>query len=172
MSYDVTPRIYIACLAAYNNGFLHGRWIDATQEENQIYQEINTILADSPIPGAEEWAIHDYEGFESIIISESEGVASVCQHAQFIQAHGALGGAVAGYYGDLESAEEALENHYHGEWESEVDFANEIFDECYAHNLTDHLKFYIDYEKFSRDLFINDYLSLEVGGKTHVFSHH
>ena len=25
-----TPRIYVACLAAYNNGRLHGRWIDAT----------------------------------------------------------------------------------------------------------------------------------------------
>jgi hypothetical protein len=24
------PRIYVACLAAYNNGCLHGRWIDAT----------------------------------------------------------------------------------------------------------------------------------------------
>jgi len=24
------PRIYVACLAAYNNGRLHGRWIDAT----------------------------------------------------------------------------------------------------------------------------------------------
>lgn len=23
------PRIYVACLAAYNNGHLHGRWIDA-----------------------------------------------------------------------------------------------------------------------------------------------
>ena len=26
------PRIYVACLAAYNNGHLHGAWIDAAQE--------------------------------------------------------------------------------------------------------------------------------------------
>lgn len=26
------PRIYVACLAAYNNGSLHGRWIDADQD--------------------------------------------------------------------------------------------------------------------------------------------
>ena len=25
------PRIYVACLAAYNNGYLHGAWIDADQ---------------------------------------------------------------------------------------------------------------------------------------------
>jgi Antirestriction protein (ArdA) len=24
-------RIYVACLAAYNNGYLHGKWIDATR---------------------------------------------------------------------------------------------------------------------------------------------
>jgi Antirestriction protein (ArdA) len=27
------PRIYVACLAAYNNGYLHGAWIDAIQGE-------------------------------------------------------------------------------------------------------------------------------------------
>ena len=26
------PSIYVADLAAYNNGYLHGVWIDATQE--------------------------------------------------------------------------------------------------------------------------------------------
>lgn len=28
-----TPRVYVACLAAYNSGFLHGAWIDAGQGE-------------------------------------------------------------------------------------------------------------------------------------------
>ena len=31
-----TPRIYAACLAAYNNGHLHGRWIDATQDPETV----------------------------------------------------------------------------------------------------------------------------------------
>lgn len=25
-------RIYVACLASYNNGVLHGKWIDATAD--------------------------------------------------------------------------------------------------------------------------------------------
>jgi hypothetical protein len=25
------PKIYVACLASYNNGILHGKWIDAVQ---------------------------------------------------------------------------------------------------------------------------------------------
>jgi hypothetical protein len=51
------PRIYVACLAAYNNGCLHGRWIDATTPD-EIWAQVRAMLADSPEPDAEEWAIH------------------------------------------------------------------------------------------------------------------
>ncbi len=33
-------RIYVACLAAYNNGILHGAWIDATQGEDGILRNV------------------------------------------------------------------------------------------------------------------------------------
>lgn len=26
---ELKPSIYVACLAAYNNGYLHGMWLDA-----------------------------------------------------------------------------------------------------------------------------------------------
>jgi len=61
---DVTPRIYVACLAAYNNGKLRGEWIDANQDDDAIFDDIKKILSTSPEPLAEEWAIHDYEGFQ------------------------------------------------------------------------------------------------------------
>ena len=51
------PRIYVACLAAYNNGRLHGAWIDATTPD-EIRTEVRAMLAASPEPDAEEWAIH------------------------------------------------------------------------------------------------------------------
>jgi len=59
----------------YNNGKLHGRWIDATQGESAIRDEIQEMLSESPEPNAEEWAIHDYEGFGQIRLSESEDIA-------------------------------------------------------------------------------------------------
>ena len=62
------PRIYVACLAAYNNGCLHGRWIDATTPD-EIRREVSAMLAASPEPGSEEHAIHDYEGFEGAHLS-------------------------------------------------------------------------------------------------------
>lgn len=35
------PAIYVADLAAYNNGILHGVWIDATKDIADIWQKEN-----------------------------------------------------------------------------------------------------------------------------------
>ncbi len=50
--------------------------------------------------------------------------------------------------GNLDNFEEA----YNGHHRSFEVFAEELFDEFYAHDIPDHLKTYIDYEKFARDL--------------------
>lgn len=42
------PRIYVACLAAYNNGSLHGRWIDANQSVDDIEADVQAMLNASP----------------------------------------------------------------------------------------------------------------------------
>ncbi|MBS7457712.1 antirestriction protein ArdA [Coralloluteibacterium stylophorae] len=45
------PRIYVACLASYNNGRLHGRWIDLDgQDANDVRDEIAAMLRESPFP--------------------------------------------------------------------------------------------------------------------------
>ena len=72
----------------YNNGILHGQWIDANQSETELYQAIKKVLASSPIPDAEEWAIHDYESFGSISISEYEDIATISALANLIEEHG------------------------------------------------------------------------------------
>ena len=51
-----TPRIYVASLADYNAGRLHGRWIDADQPIEVIREEIAEMLTESKEPIAEEWA--------------------------------------------------------------------------------------------------------------------
>ena len=88
---DSNPRIYVACLAAYNNGYLHGAWIEADQDADEIRDEIAAMLARSPIEHAEEYAIHDYEGFEGVTISEYAGIDTVARMGAFIAEHGALG---------------------------------------------------------------------------------
>ncbi|WP_435656012.1 antirestriction protein ArdA [Brucella pituitosa] len=42
-------RIYVACLTAYNDGYLHGAWIDADQDPDQIKDEIAAMLVRSPV---------------------------------------------------------------------------------------------------------------------------
>jgi len=67
-------RIYVADLAAYNNGKLHGVWIDATQDLDDIQEQINAMLEKSPEGFAEEYAIHDDEGFGGYSVGEYDGI--------------------------------------------------------------------------------------------------
>jgi antirestriction protein len=87
-----TIQIYVACLAAYNNGYLHGQWIDLDETLDTVWEQVHAILKSSPIPDAEEWAIHDYEGFEGYNLGEYEGIEKAHTLAQFILEHGELGG--------------------------------------------------------------------------------
>lgn len=60
-----SPRIYVACLSSYNAGRLYGRWIElAGMDGDDIRAEIDAMLKDSPMPGAEEYAVHDFEGLK------------------------------------------------------------------------------------------------------------
>ena len=166
-----TPQLYIACLASYNSGLLFGAWIRADQSASEIQDEIQNMLAKSPVEDSEEWALHDYEGFGSIKLSEYEDLETVVAYVEFIAEHGELGAELIANYG-IEEAETMLEERYHGEHDSEVDFARMIFDDCYSGAIPENLSWYFDYDAFARDLFINDFFAVEALGQTHVFSNY
>jgi antirestriction protein len=142
-------RIYVACLASYNNRILHGAWIDAAREAWEIYDDIRAMLRASPIAGAEEWAIHDHEGFEGLQISEIAGIDEVAERAAFIAEHGRLGAELIAYCGDFEEAREAMEDRYHGVFASLADYVQDITEECTA--IPESLRFYIDWQAMARD---------------------
>ena len=164
--------IYVACLAAYNNGKLHGCWIDATQELDDIQDQINSMLASSPEEDAEEYAIHDYEGFGSYSLGEYEGIDSAHEVASFIEEHGELGAELLGYYSDIEDARKALEENYNGCYSSLADYAEELTTE--TSEVPEHLAFYIDYERMGRDMELSgDIFTVETGyQEVHVFWSH
>lgn len=75
-------RIYAACLASYNAGILHGTWIDCDgKDADELRDEVAEMLRASPcpnvtvehpetgemVPSAEEFAIHDHEGFGRMV---------------------------------------------------------------------------------------------------------
>ena len=147
------PRIYVACLAAYNNGFLHGRWIDATNPD-EIMDAVRDMLAASPMPDAEEWAIQDYDGFEGASLSEYASFETVCALAEFIEEHGELGGKLLEYFGDdLAEARAAFED-YAGEYRSAADFVEELHDDT-GTQIPESLRYYIDWEALARDMVMN-----------------
>ncbi len=82
------PRIYAASLADYNAGRLHGVWINANQDAEQLSEEIAAMLRRSPTPGAEEWAIHDYESFGPAAVSEYDSLERISRITRGIAEHG------------------------------------------------------------------------------------
>ena len=168
---DSGPRIYVACLSSYNAGILHGTWIDATQEPDAIHAEIKAMLKRSKVQPAEEFAIHDYEGFFNIHIGEYQSIESVAEHAQFAVTHGELGAKVIEALGSIGDAESALNDNYQGAFDSLTDWAEDFLAETgELSKLPDNLKRYFDYESYARDVEMSgDILTLEVGGQHHIF---
>ena len=167
------PKIYVACLAAYNHGYLHGEWIDANQDEEDIREEIQMMLKESPVKHlecCEEWAIHDHEDFHPISISEYENLSTIAELGQAIAEHGEAIAAYYGYYGSLEN----FEDYYQGEYKSEEDFTYEQFEQSGQLETIEKAglnSFYIDFKAMARDWFIDSFFSVELGyEKVLVFS--
>ncbi len=167
------PKIYVACLAAYNNGYLHGAWIDADDDINDIWDAINKMLSKSPIENAEEYAIHDYEDFAGYRVSEYEGIEHVNQVALFLTKHGDFAIDVLDYCGDdFEQAEKMIEENYSGCYSSVAEYAEQLTEDITQ--IPQHLQYYIDYDKMARDMELNgDIFTIETAhDEVHVFWSH
>ncbi|MBE9176801.1 antirestriction protein ArdA [Synechocystis salina LEGE 06155] len=168
----LSPEIYVACLASYNNGLLHGEWISANQDEDEIMAEIEAMLKVSPMRDAEEWAIHDYQNFGGIELKEYEDIETIAKLGQALAEHGE---AMAAYYKCYDNLEN-FEDYYLGEYESEEDFVYDYFEQIGQLEAIEKAgldSFYIDFEKLAHDWFINDFYSAEISyNKVYVFSRH
>lgn len=177
MTFEENPRIYVASLSDYNSGILHGKWLDATQSYEEIMDEIQAMLEESPTAKkygevAEEYAIHDYENFFGMSLNEYETIETVCLLAEALQEHGE---AFALYYenggcNDIEEAKDSFMDAFCGEYNSEEDYAAELANELMPADAPSFLTQYFDYEAFSRDLFISDNYSCSMGnGNVAIF---
>lgn len=195
-----TPRIYVACLASYNNGRLYGEWLDVPDSVEELQDEIARILRGSPfpnvfvscdncassgvqgdspcpvcsgkgkVPSAEEWAIHDHEGFEGIEIGENPDLEKVVMHASMLDKHDGAWAAYVGNVGEHYATEDGFNDSYRGEYNSAEDYAEELISECYDLKNMGNLANYIDYESFARDLGFDGYSFVPGGRGVYVFS--
>lgn len=170
MTDTVTPKIHIACLAAYNNGILHGIWIPANEGTDTIHVTIYNVLKTSPIPNAEEWAIHDYEGFGDLRIPEHCSVEKVTAMADLITKHGELAAEVLNHTDmDFEYAKKLLTEGYIGVYDSVADYAEQLTEDTIR--IPSQLAYYIDYEAMARDMELNgDIFTLKApNNQVHIF---
>jgi antirestriction protein len=116
-------------LAAYNNGRLHGEWIDADQSPGELHEAVQQMLAASSDLGAEEWAIHDYEGFGALRLSEWESFERISAIATGIAEHGEAFAAWMSYDSERDPVDTAaFVDAYRGEWDSLRDYAENYAD--------------------------------------------
>lgn len=170
------PRVYIASLADYNAGRLLGHWMDADQEPADLHEQIRALLAESSEMVAEEWAIHDYEGFGPWEPREYESIDTVAAVARGIAEHGEVFAALVSHLGSVEEANRYIDGAYCGAWDSLADYAASFVEEVYSgelRELPEFIRYHIDYEGIGDDLEMGgDIFTVSCGGAVHVFSSH
>lgn len=171
-----SPRIYVASLSDYNAGRLHGEWLDATQELEDLEQAVQEMLARSPTPGAEEYAVHDYEGFGRLYVDEYLPLGTIARLAAGIAEHGR---AFTAWAHTLDSAhlDENLgrfEDFYVGTFESLAEFAEHELEawgvdleELGPEGLRPYIHF--DMDAYARDLSYDFRVEADEDGQVHVF---
>ena len=130
------------------------------------------MLFRSPIEEAEEWAIHDYEGFEGAEIGEYYSFANVVELADYIRERGELGAQVLNYYGGNIEDAKARFDEYAGEYDSLAAYAEELTEQS-GETIPERLAPYIDYKAMAHDYEQSgDFLTFEVGHSVHIFWAH
>jgi antirestriction protein len=193
----VKPQVWIGDLCAYNEGDLHGKWVDATLGVDHLHDELKEILRTSPAwkrgGYPEEFALMDFEGFGNLI-GEYTSLDKVAAIAELIEEHGDPFIAWAGACEpDMEVAPdeiaelgEQFQASYKGEWDSEERFAEDYVEQCgwagvppgeievgysgHKINPLEGLSSYLDYESIARELFRHgNFESADTSGGIYVF---
>ena len=174
------PRIYVASLSDYNAGRLHGKWIEAAQDANELQKAVTSMLKDSPTPGAEEFAIHDFENFGPLKLHEYESLGTVSRLALGITTHGPAFAHFASFFGTNDNTLNEFEDAYFGHYDSIEKYADQILDDLgYVKQVDDLLPEYLqpyvtfDVEGFARDMELSgDVVTSEGDGGVYVFNGH
>jgi antirestriction protein len=142
---NLEPRIYVACLAAYNSGWLHGAWIEVEDDADAVGPRSRDAegLAGG---GAEEFAIHDHEGFGGVEIAEyARDRRVVADRRVPARRAGGLGPWCWSRSAEISRRRRsALDEQYRGVFSSLADCFQELTEETTV--IPESLRLYIDWE--------------------------
>ena len=155
-----TPAIYVGTYKKYNEGNLFGMWLDLTTfyDYEEFIDCCRALHSDEEDP---ELMFQDYENFPEDWYSEScideETFDKIKEFGDLDEYDRDMWEAYIDHFGDYADFS-TIQDKCHGKWDSEEDFARNLFDDCYAHEIPENLRDYIDYERFADDLFRFDYV--------------
>lgn len=158
------PNVLVGCLEC--DGI--GSTLDGTGSNTRV--ACQACKGTGKVPSAEEWTIHDHEGFEGISIGEHESIEDVAKHARLLSEHDGAWAAYVGLVGAHYATEDGFSDAYQGEFDSDEAYAEQLISDCYDLKSMGNLANYIDYEKFARDLGFDGYSFVPGGSGVYVFS--
>lgn len=160
------PRIYVASLSDFNAGRLHGAWLDADADADELHNGVAAMLAGSPQPDAEEWAVHDHDGFAGLRLHEFETLETVSRLGRGLRTHGAAFAGLVDLLGVEAATDEAFERHYRGHWDSAHDYAEDLLADLGAEQYLEQVPAWLQpYVRLDVDAFARD---LQLGGDLYV----
>tara|TARA_X000001036_G_scaffold125748_1_gene119098 strand:- start:868 stop:1446 length:579 start_codon:yes stop_codon:yes gene_type:complete len=160
---------YFACLAAYNQGDLHGSWVnlELCESVEDIQECIDHIIANSPAPGAEEWAMHDHEGLSGSCLVGTEWPSF--QHLiDYVKTAKELDDSdlkAYKYFCEHEwtekepPSEDDFKDKFYGIWDSEADYAENFYEDSTCEEDKGPLWSCIDWEQVWYSEFSQSYSS-------------
>lgn len=165
------PEIYVELLSDGFHNRPYGVWIDATQDPQDIRDEISFMIANSSQPDAEEYEITDYYEFHGLSLTPFT-IEQISQIAQGIDLHGEAFAAWIGHV-DQDFEEMRFEDYYIGTWKTIHEYARETLDEYAIKPDENPFSGYLvyNYDQFARDSEI-ELTVLDSKDKDRVFIFH
>lgn len=167
-------KIYVACLASYNAGRLHGAWIDVDTDKDVMAAKIEAMLKASPMLDAEEFAVHDYDEFPNM--GEYPSLDAIAATAELVElaaerqiAPSDFHHIADNWHGNADDIRRALEDDFHGFYEDFDEFVEQYADDFLLINIPERVARYFDYDALARDLMI-EYTVIELSDGVAVFA--
>lgn len=165
MGKNAAINVYVANRALYENGTDNGFWVDITDfyDKDEFLEDVTVKLGVLDEKGL---IYIDWDEQANKFINESVIYDSIFELVNYLNENKHLEAPIFKYIENLWSGNidnfsafiESFECLYRGEYDSEKDFAYEVFDQFDHKGVPDIYTMYFDVDAFSRDIFINDYV--------------
>ena len=171
-----TPRAWVGCLGCYNAGELVGKWLD--KDEAQDLQAAGLMSSDGHCVrcDAEEFWVFDHENIGNCGEMNPAAFVTIAERFETIAEHfeqDALRFFI-GYYSrerdDINDIINDFEEAYAGQFNNREDWAHQFAEDTgLLESVPDSLQYYIDLDKWARDLHYGGEIDFADDGTGGVF---